>query len=126
MAKKADEKCPKCGRPWSDHSRAYPEQEPPWCCREVEVDNLRLTVRNDPKETFAEIDIKYPRIGPLVGLEIGIECVRAADTIRVTYDFERDGYSILQASNWDNAEEDKDWQEVAFVQAWAREREPKE
>jgi hypothetical protein len=126
MASTQPKTCPKCSRPWTDHTRAYAGQEPPLCCREARFDNIELTVRNDPKTTFAEIDICYPRSGPLVGIELGIQCVRAADTIRITYDFDRDGYSILQASNWDNADEDKDWQEVAFVQAWARERTPPE
>ncbi len=48
-------------------------------------------------------------------IEIGLEHVRAADSIRVRYDFDRDGYVILQSS----ADPD-DWQEVAFVQAWGR------
>lgn len=55
--------------------------------------------------------------------EIGLCDVRAADSIRVLYDFERDGWVIQQASrfSWDADEEiDEDYQEVAFVQAWAR------
>jgi hypothetical protein len=51
--------------------------------------------------------------------------VRAADDILIEYDFERDGYVIKQASKfvWDADDPvcDQDWQEVAFVQAWARE-----
>jgi hypothetical protein len=52
--------------------------------------------------------------------------VRAADDIRIHYDFERDGYVIEQASTFtwsiDDEECDPDWQEVAFIQAWAREK----
>ena len=58
-------------------------------------------------------------------VEVGLCCVRAADAIRIVYDFERDGYSIRQASvfEWDADDEvmDADWQEVAFIKAWARE-----
>ena len=43
----------------------------------------------------------------------------------IKYDFDRDGWQILQASkfSWDGDDEecDPDWQEVAFVKAWARE-----
>ena len=58
-------------------------------------------------------------------VEIKLVHVRAADSIRVSYDFERDGYRIEQASrsefDADGNEQDPDWQEVAFVQAWGRE-----
>jgi gentisate 1,2-dioxygenase len=53
--------------------------------------------------------------------------VRAADSIRISYDHERDGWKIEQASTfeWEANDTvcDPDWQEVAFVQAWGRERE---
>ncbi len=52
-------------------------------------------------------------------IEVGLEHVRAADNIRISYDFARDGYKIEQ-SRWteDDASGD-DWQEVAFIQAWS-------
>ncbi len=57
-------------------------------------------------------------------VEFDQESVRASDGIRVSYDYERDGYVIEQASKfeWDAADTvcDRDWQEVAFVQAWGR------
>jgi hypothetical protein len=56
-------------------------------------------------------------------IEVGLVDVRAADSILIQYDFDRDGYVIKQASRfaWISAEDtDQDWQEVAFVQAWAR------
>ena len=75
-----------------------------------------------------EVEMLYPRSdGHPKIVEVGIECVRAADSIRVTYDFDRDGYAILQASTFewdaDDLTCDADWQEVAFVQAWGRQRE---
>jgi hypothetical protein len=58
---------------------------------------------------------------------LGLCDVRAADSIRLSYDFDRDGWKIEQASTftWTDAdtEMDPDWQEVAFVKAWAREKE---
>ncbi|MEK7093361.1 MAG: hypothetical protein AAB927_02645 [Patescibacteria group bacterium] len=77
---------------------------------------------NDTKR----VDLEYPRSQEEKYIEVGLMDVRAADSIRISYDFERDGWMIEQASifEWgaDDAVCDPDWQEVAFVQAWARER----
>jgi len=69
----------------------------------------------------------YPGIeGNAEEIEIELEHVRAADSIRVSYDFDRDGWVIKQASTFSWEADDKvcdsDWQEVAFVQAWARDK----
>lgn len=74
----------------------------------------------------ASIEFFYPRGENLINeLEVGLCDVRAADSIKIKYDFDRDGYSIMQASIFcwaaDDKELDDDWQEVAFVHAWARE-----
>ena len=73
------------------------------------------------------IDLWYPDTSDATvrRFEIGLIDVRAADNIRVSYDKKRDGWKIEQASifRFDVDDEvcDADWQEVAFVQAWARE-----
>ncbi|MEQ8770075.1 MAG: hypothetical protein RIB60_06155 [Phycisphaerales bacterium] len=90
----------------------------------TKCDNLRMNRSGDT----AYITMEYPRnegeIGKLI-LDIS-EC-RAADGIRVSYDFKRDGWKIEQASRfcWPSGDEvcDPDWQEVAFVKAWGREDE---
>jgi len=81
------------------------------------------------REDAVHFEFWYPRNeGQPHTLEIGLMDVRAADCIRVIYDFDRDGWSILQASTFEwedagpDAEYDEDWQEVAFVPAWAREK----
>lgn len=71
------------------------------------------------------VPLWYPRSESKINtIELDLVDVRAADCIRVIYDFDRDGWSILQASrhNYDDEgnEQDPDWQEVAFVQAWGR------
>lgn len=74
------------------------------------------------------LDLWYPRLdtSTVKAFVIGLSDVRAADGIRVSYDFERDGWRIEQAStfSWDGDDPvcDPDWQEVAFVQAWARQK----
>lgn len=78
------------------------------------------------------VELSYPpretepteRPNPSV-IEVGLMHVRAADNLRISYDFARDGWSIKQAStfSWSVDEvEDEDWQEVAFVQAWGRKK----
>ena len=74
------------------------------------------------------LDIYYPLSDNAIKyFVIGLMDVRAADTIRISYDFDRDGYKIEQAStfSWDDHSDtvmDSDWQEVAFIKAWAREK----
>lgn len=67
------------------------------------------------------LDFWYPRREPtpdgIREFEIGLVDVRAADSIRVAYDFERDGWAIKQAV-WRNGEE-VEWRETAFLKAWA-------
>jgi hypothetical protein len=67
-------------------------------------------------------DLWYPRSKDRpTYLQLGLADVRVSDDIRISYDFERDGWKIEQSSGWDDVEgTDGDWQEVAFVQAWGR------
>ncbi len=79
------------------------------------------------------IDLEYPRNpdAEFDTIEVGLLDVRAADNIRIRYDFERDGWSIQQARSWMQdmgersgypyAEQRDDWREVAFCKAWALE-----
>lgn len=91
--------------------------------------NYSIVQRDD---TVA-VDINYPRYtdddstGNMVRhVEVGLCSVRAADSIRIHYDFDRDGWVVEQASifSWSyfDPNQDDDWQEVAFIQAWARAR----
>jgi hypothetical protein len=75
------------------------------------------------------IDLWYPDVDDteIRKFVIGLIDVRAADDIRISYDKERDGWKIEQASTFEWDADDKiqnpDWQEVAFIRAWAREKE---
>ena len=74
------------------------------------------------------IDLWYPDVldSDVKKIVIGLMDVRSTDGIRVSYDKKRDGWKIEQASTfkWDGDDDvcDPDWQEVAFIQAWAREK----
>lgn len=61
----------------------------------------------------SEFDISLSEV------EVGLVDPRNVDSIRIIYDFSRDGYSITQASRFSS---DSDWREVAFVPAWNRQR----
>lgn len=67
--------------------------------------------------------IIHPRVeGNTTHVEVDLEDVRAADSVRLSYDFERDGWKIEQARffSWPAGDAicDPGWVEVAFVQAW--------
>ena len=69
------------------------------------------------------IELQYPRDESSAKFAIvGLVDVRAADDIRISYDFERDGWKIEQSSvfEWEIDDEicDRCWHEVAFVGAW--------
>jgi len=74
------------------------------------------------------INLWYPDVpdSDVRKIVVGLMDVRATDDIRISYDKDRDGWKIEQASifEWeaDNDVCDPDWQEVAFVQAWGREK----
>jgi hypothetical protein len=87
-------------------------------------EQMRENMRFRSKGRSASIEFHYPRHEDEINeLEVGLLDVRAADSIKIKYDFKRDGYSIMQASIFcfDDQDLDEDWQEVAFVRAWARE-----
>lgn len=68
-----------------------------------------------------DVPLWYPGApGEVETIEVGLVHVRAADSIRISYDFSRDGYSIKQrATSKDEYDEREEWREVAFVEAWA-------
>jgi len=72
------------------------------------------------------VDLWYPRSEDNADtVQIDLMDVRAADGIQVKYDFDRDGWVILQDSGWQEESGasgylGEDWHEVAFVPAWGR------
>ncbi len=95
-------------------------------------DNYNVT-RNGNR---LDVELTYPPYtdeanhGQVRYILIDQESVRASDGIRLHYDYVRDGWAICQASTfqWEVDDEvcDPDWQEVAFIQSWAREKEGEE
>ena len=73
------------------------------------------------------LDLWYPRneTSPIKSLVIGLMDVRAADNIRVSYDFDRDGWQIEQeevVTDNGHYRSTGKWIEVAFVLAWGQEK----
>lgn len=82
------------------------------------------------KDTFFAYFWYPPRDPDQAGIkfiELGLVDGRAADNIRIHFDFKRDGYVIEQGSiaTWKGDDKicDRDWQEVAFVEPYKREEE---
>jgi hypothetical protein len=70
------------------------------------------------------VELMYPNCGDNVDtVQLGMCHVRAADDIRLSYDFDRDGWSIKQQKYTEidgiGAEGSDEWREVAFVKSWA-------
>jgi len=75
------------------------------------------------KDTLS-VDLWYPYHRDIKFVEVGLIDVRATDNIRISYNHGRNGWVIEQASifSWDVEDPffDADWQEVAFIESWAR------
>jgi hypothetical protein len=74
------------------------------------------------KDTIS-VYLEYPsRLRQPVFVKICLVDVRAADDIRISYDFERDGCKIEQAQfhEWEAGDAvcDPGWKETAFLPAW--------
>lgn len=94
-------------------------------------DNYNITRNGDR----IDVELTYPPYtdeantrGQVRYIFINQESVRASDGIQIHYDYARDGWVIEQASTfqWEAGDNEcnPDWQEVAFVESWAREKKP--
>ena len=89
----------------------------------------RIVDRQDMEELTRRVDtiraeLWYPRCDDRKAkhVEIDLIDVRASDGLRVSYDFDRDGWVIEQPTvfqwGFGDAECDEGWTEVAFVESW--------
>lgn len=82
---------------------------------------IEINGKENGKPINVNIDWMYPEIYENHStLTIGMCHVRATDDIRIKYDSDRNGWIIEQASETEDY--DEDWQEVAFVESWGREK----
>lgn len=81
-----------------------------------------VTVETMPNGELACVDLWYPRNdGNVKAIRLGLMDVRAADSLIISYDFERDGWRIGMDETRDMetyADVVRENVEVAFVPAW--------
>lgn len=68
------------------------------------------------------VDLEYPRSpGRAPAVEVNLVDTRAADGLRIAYDFDRDGWVVQQPVTRfvDVGEDTTEWREVGFFKAWA-------
>jgi len=85
------------------------------------VDDYRGGFRFDVSDGVAAFEFIYPRNNSSdkpQHLQVGLEETRAADAIRIRYDFERDGWVVEQQVWTDEDRTGEVWREAAFCQAW--------
>jgi hypothetical protein len=87
----------------------------------MDFENIEIDKTEDEK--VVHIEVNYPRNNKIDTIEIGMCEVRAADDIRIKYDFERDGWVILQSRSYHQIDENsydyaEEWIESAFCPAW--------
>lgn len=91
--------------------------------------NFHVAVRGDQ----LHVDLTYPRftVGGCRHVLVNQESVRASDGVLLSYDYDRDGWSIQQQVMIDRdgcmeTPNPDEWVEVAFVRSWSLVREAKE
>lgn len=105
-------------------------KDSPWLFKQNHKEGLNVDIQAHIPHSRVDVELWYPgaNSNKINQVQVGLCDVRAADDIRIEYDFERDGWSIKQQLFWEGPEshdlvEDVDhWYEVAFVQAWGQQR----
>jgi len=87
----------------------------------MELDSPDQVTRHE--DALLRVSFWYPRIdGHVNTIEVDLVDVRAADSIRVTFDFDRNGWLISQPVFSDDEEAEPEWQETAFLDALGKEQ----
>lgn len=101
-------------------------------CNELKIENIEMHSTQD--DNVIHVELYYPKNNKVDTLEVGLCAVRAVDDIRIRFDFDRDGWTILQSRDYyekRNGEENSfdlktEWIESAFLPAWQFELEDNE
>lgn len=85
------------------------------------------TIRVNLNRIIKTIELEYPRSeGNVNAIEIELMSVRAANSILVEFDFDRNGWKVSMATknSWTEEEAaggcDPGYEEVAFINAWEK------
>lgn len=91
--------------------------------KKLELENIHIA-RHQEDENVVDVSLYYPRNSPINTVELDLVEVRAADQVRVHYDFERNGWVMSQPRQYYVPIEDEsfdlevEWIESAFCPAW--------
>lgn len=75
-----------------------------------------------PADRLIVADLWYPRSDApecIKTISVGLVDVRAADSFRIHYDFDRDGYVLTREKCGPDGECSDEWAEIGFVPAWS-------
>lgn len=70
------------------------------------------------------VELTYPETNKdgVAYIEVDQESVRASDSVRLHYDYDRDGWVVEKPTKlcWNSSDKECDmgWREVAFIQSW--------
>ena len=93
----------------------------------IEIEDYGKGILISERDDTLTVEFAYPRQNKIKYIEVGICDVRAADNIRIHYDFDRDGYVLEQAyineidmGDYIDAATNI-WEEVGFFESWSLE-----
>lgn len=67
------------------------------------------------QENILDVCLWYPRDNPINTVYLDLCDIRATTPIKITYDFERNGWSILSQTKFNGKTGEATFEEVAFV-----------
>jgi hypothetical protein len=90
----------------------------------IKIEDYKKGISIEEREDTITTEFLYPRSNQIKFIEVGLCDVRATDNIRISYDFDRDGWKIEQSyineidkgSYIDAAT--NIWEETAFLPSW--------
>ena len=66
-------------------------------------------------DNILDVCLMYPTQNEINMIELDVCAVRVTNPVRITYDFERNGWSILQQTSFDEDIGESQWSEKAFL-----------
>ena len=97
--------------------------------KKIKIEDYGKGFTIDEYHNRLQIDLCYSNIEPPKKIQyvgVGISHVRASDGIRISYDYDRDGYIIeqpytIEVDKGSYIDCEEHWKETAFIQSWALE-----
>ena len=95
----------------------------------IKIEDYAKGLTIDEYGDTIQVDLAYSNVEPKKKIQyvgVGISHVRASDGIRISYDYERDGYVIeqpytIEVDKGSFIDCEQHWKETAFVESWGLE-----